>query len=231
MMPGKSIVPPFARTERELVRAAQQGNQRAIEYLITTYEPICKLIRSQMYKLDRSRTQHDELRAAANVALLEALHNFDATRGTKFTTYAFQYVRGAMLKALFAGTKPPSDNEHRPAVRLVSVDAPTTTDDSDDSEGYERELYSRDKQYGIDPGYDRVLTADRDAEIRAFVAGLGDGQRGIVVDLFWHHKTHAEIATERGSAVPRCHARSRAPTSAGARRSPGTRSRSQPNRP
>jgi DNA-directed RNA polymerase specialized sigma24 family protein len=111
-------------------------------------------------------------------------------------------VRGAMLKVLFAGSRPPSDEEQTRAVRLVSIEAPTTGEDAAENEGYERELFARDTQYGIDPGYDRVLTADRDAEIRAFVAGLGDGQRSIVVDLFWHHRTHAEIAKERGVSRP-----------------------------
>lgn len=199
-MLGKPIVPPFARTERDLVRAAQAGDQTAVAYLVTGYEPVCRLVRSQMRKLDRTGNQHDELRAVANLALLEALPNFDPARGAKFTTYAFQYVRGAMLKSLFPGQRASRD-ESKPIVRLVRLDAPAT-DAADDSEGYERELFARDKDYGIDPGYDRVLTTDRDADIRAFVSGLGDGQRGIVIDLFWHHKTHLEVATDRGVSRP-----------------------------
>ena len=153
-----------------------------------------------MRKLDRTGHQHDELRAVANLALLEALPNFHPSRGAKFTTYAFHYVRGAMLKALFPGQRSSLDKS-KPTVRLVPLDAPAT-DAADDSEGYERELFARDKSYGIDPGYDRVLTADRDADVRAFVSELGDGQRGIVIDLFWHHKTHLEVATNRGVSRP-----------------------------
>lgn len=200
-MLGKSIVPPFARTERDLVRAARQGNPRAVEYLITKHEPVCKLIRSQMHKLDRSTNHHDDLRAAAHLALLDALRNFDATRGARFATYAFQYVRGAMLKTLFPGQRPSNDVDATPAIRLVTLDA-SIGSDAEDTEGYERELFARDQQYGVDPGYDRALTGDRDVAVCTFVDGLGDGQRGIVIDLFWHHKTHSEIAASRGVSRP-----------------------------
>lgn len=199
-MYGKSIVPPFARTERDLVRAAQAGNPRAVEYLITTHEPVCKLIGSQMRKLDRSGKHHDEMRAVANLALLEALPKFDLARGVKCTTFVFQHVRGAMLKAMFPGQRSPQD-EAKPTIRLVGLDAPVG-DDTDDDRGWERELFARDTEYGIDPGYARALTTDRDAAVRAFVASLGDGQRGIVIDLFWHSQTHLEIATDRGVSRP-----------------------------
>jgi DNA-directed RNA polymerase specialized sigma24 family protein len=34
------------------------------------------------------------------------------------------------------------------------------------------------------------------------VSRLADGQRDIVIDLFWHNKSHAEVARARGVSRP-----------------------------
>lgn len=199
-MLGKSIVPPFARSEHALLRAAQQGDERAIVYLITRYEPIRRVVGSQLRRLDRSGRHHDEMRAAANLALLEALRNFDPGRGARFATYAFQYVRGAMLRARFSAPKP-SSGSGAPRIEIVGLDE-AATERNGNRQGYERELFAHDGSYGADVGYDRALAADRDAAVRAFVAGLVDGQREIVIDLFWRHRTHREVAVARGVSRP-----------------------------
>ena len=69
--------------------------------------------------------------------LLDALRNFDGGRAAKFTTYAYGYVRGAMLKALaFCRTwSTPADTPN--AVRWESLYGIATDDATDDDcDGY-----------------------------------------------------------------------------------------------
>lgn len=202
-MSGRSIVPTYARTERALIAAAQSGNRDAIEYLVAKYPPLQRIVGSLLFRLDRSGQHHDDLRAAAHLALLDALRNYDGDRAAKFTTYAYSYVRGAMLKALaFCRKWSTADDELR-AVRWVPLHSKATDDATDgDGEHFERELLRRDPDYGIDRRFGRALHADRDADVRRFVSSLADDQRAIVFDLFWHDKTHAEIAAERGVSRP-----------------------------
>ncbi len=197
-MSGMPIVPPFARTERDLICAAQAGDAQAVSYLLTKYEPVLRLISSLMRTLDPARRQRDELRGAANLALLEALPKFDLTRGVKFTTYAWYCVRGAMLMVLFPDQRSSLD---KPTPPLFSLDA-QIDGDADDTARFERDLLGRDPQHGLDPELDRALDADRDAAVRRFVTRLPEGQRGIVVDIFWQDKTHVEIAQQRGVSRP-----------------------------
>lgn len=201
-MTGKSIVPVSSLCEFDLVLAAQDGDKRAVEHLITAHEPICKIVRSLMYKLDRTGLHHDDLQGAANIGILRALPNYDASRETSFSSYAFYYVRGEMLKTLYLN-KGVSASRTAPKMRLISIDAPSPTEDGEASDySFERELFARDADYGADPGIARVLTADRDAAVRRFVSRLSDGQRDIVVDLFWHDKATTDVARERNVSSP-----------------------------
>jgi RNA polymerase sigma factor (sigma-70 family) len=200
-MHGKSIVHPTFRSDDRLVRAARDGDERAIAYLITQHPGVCKLVRSLQNKLDRQRINHDELRAVANLALIDAIRNFNPSLGVKFTTYAYIYVRGAMMKSLYPHKASWSANDTDPPVRLVGLDAGAVIDDPD-AERYERELFARDRQYGIDPGYDRIEASDRDDAIASFVERLVPNQRDIVIDIYWGSKTHQQIASERGVSRP-----------------------------
>lgn len=195
-MPGKSIIPPFARAERDLVRAAQAGNPQAVSYLLTTYEPVCSLIAWEARRLDCSGRYHDDLRGAANLAILEALPKFDLLRGFKFTTYVGSYVRSAMLKVLYPHKRSASER-----LRLVSLDAQLASE-GDDPRRLQRDVLAQDPRHGVDLDLERVQDADRDAAVRRWVSGLPEGQKGIVVDIFWGDQSHADIARRRGVSRP-----------------------------
>jgi RNA polymerase sigma factor (sigma-70 family) len=197
-MHGKPIVPVRLRSEAELVRAAQGGDQDAVEYLVTRYPPVWRLVRSLERRLNR-RDLHDELLAAANLAILEALLRFDGRRGARFTTYIYHYIRGAMLEVLYPQDRGRKDRRRDgDLVRLVGLG----DRDTEVGGSYEHELRARDDGYGLDAGYASLLEADRNADVRAFVIGLPDNQRDIVIDLFWRQRTHADLARERGVSRP-----------------------------
>lgn len=61
------------------------------------------LVRAIAWKTHQRVSRHvelDDLVAYGQVGLLEAIAAFDATRGRKFTTYAWHRIRGAMLDGL-----------------------------------------------------------------------------------------------------------------------------------
>ncbi len=200
-MHGKDTIPTRFWSEGRLIGAAQSGNSRAVEYLVTMYPPVRSLIGSLKRSVDPHNVAPAELEAAGRLAVLEALRGFDRERGVRFTTYAYHFIRGAMLAELYPHVERRRDSQGTPnRLRLVSFDE-QYDDDAEDVDGYERELHRRDPEYGIDPGYARVEDV-RPAAVRAFVGALPDNQRTIVEAVFWGDRTHAELAAERGVSRP-----------------------------
>ena len=57
-----------------------------------------KLINSVIYKSFRFYKDKDDLFQAGYIGLIEAYNNYDSTKDTKFTTYAYPYIYGEMYK-------------------------------------------------------------------------------------------------------------------------------------
>jgi RNA polymerase sigma factor (sigma-70 family) len=200
-MSGKHIVPTQYRSEALLVRAAQNGDHRAIEHLLLAHPPIRSLIGSLKRQVDPHGHATEDLEGSARVALLEALRSFRANRGARFTTYAYYYLHGAMLKALYPASERYRHNGVRARVRLVPLEQPSGPEDEHYA-GHEQQLLNNDPGYGIDPGYGRVENADRDATVVRFVATLPPSQRQIATAVFWDGQTHGEVAASRGVSRP-----------------------------
>jgi len=138
-----------------------------------------------------------DLESAGRLALLEALQHFEAGRRAKFTTYAYHFVRGAMLAEMYPHVERRRGHANGgERVRLVAL-----AQGADGNVGYESDLLDRDPDYGTDPGFARVEDV-RPAAVRAFVAGLPVSQREIVEAVYWDERTHDEIAVERGVSRP-----------------------------
>jgi RNA polymerase sigma factor (sigma-70 family) len=201
-MNGRASVSQNYRSERQLVREAQAGDRRAVAYLLTEYPPVRALIGSLRRSIDPLNVARDELESAGRLAALEALGSFDGERGVKFTTYAYHFIRGAMLAELYPYVERRRESEDGPQrLRLVSLKRGFDNEGSDDNDGYESELLSRDPEYGIDPGFGRVEDRRFDA-VRAFVATLPASQRAIIEAVFWGEQTHGQIAAARGVSRP-----------------------------
>src|SRR5581483_1789721 len=197
-MNGRMSVPEKCRSEAGLVRAAQSGDCRAKEYLLTQHPPVLALLASLRRSIDPFNLAAADLEAAGRLALLEALPRFDASRGAKFTTYAYHFVRGAMLAELYPHVERRREqSKGGERVRLVALAAHGTGGD----DGYESDLLAHDPDYGADPGFACVEDV-RPAAVRAFVASLPASQREIVEAVYWDERTHDEIAVERGVSRP-----------------------------
>jgi RNA polymerase sigma factor (sigma-70 family) len=197
-MNGRLSVPEKYRSELALVRAAQSGDCRAKEYLLTQHPPVLALLASLRRSIDSFNLAAADLEAAGRLALLEALQRFDASRGAKFTTYAYHYMRGAMLAELYPHVERRRERSSgADRVTLVAL----VEQDSDRAAGYESDLLAHDPDYGTDTEFARVEDV-RPAAVRAFVASLPASQREIVEAVYWDERTHEEIADERGVSRP-----------------------------
>src|SRR5262249_24394485 len=179
----------------------QSGDCRAREYLLTQHPPVVALLASLRRSIDPLNLAPADLESAGRLALLEALQRFDPGRGAKFTTYAYHFVRGAMLAELYPHVERNRERERGDdRIRLVAL-AGAGKQGAVGDEDYQRDLLARDPHYGTDPGFASVDDT-RPAAVRAFVAGLPVSQREIVEAVFWGEQTHDEVAAARGVIRP-----------------------------
>jgi len=182
------------------VNAAQQGSHLAGEYLVVGYGPIQRLIKSLARSLDPLDLAGDELTAAARLGILEALRRFDPDRSVRFSTYAYNFIRGEMTKARYSQGRRREWNAGRPSPKLVPLS--TESDDEITEQTCEAELFARDSSFGLDRGYSGVEKEPSMEAVRAFVATLPPGQHAVIRDVFWGGQSHAETARRRGVSRP-----------------------------
>ncbi len=91
--PGKERI---ARN-RELLRAAQQGDEGATETLITENMGLVRRVASRF--LDRG-TEYEDLLQIGTLGMLRAVRSFDLERGTAFSTYAVPLIIGEIRRHL-----------------------------------------------------------------------------------------------------------------------------------
>jgi RNA polymerase sigma factor (sigma-70 family) len=185
-MHGKHVVHLERCPEAALVDAAKAGDESAVERLLISFPPIRGIVRSLSRYYDPAGHAGEELEAAARLGLVEALRRFDPDRGVKFTTFAYDFVRGAMLKALYSNAQRRDRAAGRKPVMVVPF-APESEECETPKAGPEAELAQRENHYGIEPGFGALLPPN---------------QRGIVRDVFWHGMSHAEAAQRRGTSRP-----------------------------
>jgi RNA polymerase sigma factor (sigma-70 family) len=196
-MYGKNAVHLDCCSEEELVGAAKAGDDVALERLLESYPPIRRIIRSLSRRYDPDGHAREELGAAARLGLIEALRGFKPGREVKFTTYAFNFVRGEMLKALYSQGQRREWRARRPHIALVPLQATSV-----DGNVVEEELASRDESFGVETGYAVAERRPSEEAVRHFVAELPENQREIVHDVFWDGMSHTEAAERRGVSRP-----------------------------
>lgn len=83
--------------ERELAREIRQGSQDAIDVLVESNLSFVAKVASEYRYLG---IPFEDLLNEGNVGLIEAAHRFDASKDTKFISYAIWWIRKSILKAL-----------------------------------------------------------------------------------------------------------------------------------
>lgn len=200
-MYGKRVVHLERCSEAVLVDAAKDGDEDALKRLLIGFPPIRGTVSSLARFYDPADRAGDELEAAARLGVIEALRRFDAARGVKFTTFAYNFIRGAMLKALYSNAQRRHWAAGRRAMSFVPFGSESEEGENPEG-GPEAKLARRDDHYGVDAGYAKVERQPSEQAVRDFVAQLPSNQRGIVRDVFWGGMSHAEAAQRRGVSRP-----------------------------
>jgi RNA polymerase sigma factor (sigma-70 family) len=78
--------------ERALLESAQRGDRRALEKVVLAHRPLVIAL-ARRYGGPTSRQNWDDLVAEGMLALVDAARRYDASRGTRFATYAQHWVR------------------------------------------------------------------------------------------------------------------------------------------
>lgn len=107
-------------TNEQLIEAYRSGDKAALEQLIMQNKGLIAKLANK-YMAVYKGGDYDDLMQEGSIGLLRAVETYDQSKG-KFSTYAFLWIRQAMLKAM------------RGQVDTVSLDE-TITDDSDTTLG------------------------------------------------------------------------------------------------
>jgi RNA polymerase primary sigma factor len=83
--------------EKNLARDIQNGNQEALNELVESNLSFVAKVASEYRSLG---LPFEDLLNEGNVGLIEAAHRFDASKDTKFISYAIWWIRKSILKAL-----------------------------------------------------------------------------------------------------------------------------------
>jgi RNA polymerase sigma factor for flagellar operon FliA len=95
-MPSPSVLHSLAsRAPR-----AKNRKQRQKEVALSRYAPLVKYVVDRLALHLPKSVERDDLISAAIIGLFDALEKYDASKGTKFETYAIWRIRGAILDEL-----------------------------------------------------------------------------------------------------------------------------------
>jgi RNA polymerase sigma factor FliA len=95
-MPTPSVLHTLAhRTPR-----SRNRKQRQKEVALSKYAPLVKYVVDRLALHLPKSVERDDLISAAIIGLFDALEKYDASKGTKFETYAIWRIRGAILDEL-----------------------------------------------------------------------------------------------------------------------------------
>jgi RNA polymerase sigma factor for flagellar operon FliA len=99
--PPVPVIAELRPTAQELWQRYHKRADINIENaLVEQYLPLVSAIMGRLAMTLPDHVDHDDLRSAGLVGLLQAMRNYDPTCGTSFETYARVRIRGAMLDEL-----------------------------------------------------------------------------------------------------------------------------------
>lgn len=79
---------------------SRNRKERQKEVALSKYAPLVKYVVDRLALHLPKSVERDDLTSAAIIGLFDALEKFDASKGTKFETYAIWRIRGAILDEL-----------------------------------------------------------------------------------------------------------------------------------
>jgi len=132
--------------EHVLARDVKGGSRRALNELIVSNLSFVVKVASEYRNLG---LPFEDLLNEGNLGLIEAAHRYDASKGTKFITYAIWWIRKSILKAL---------SEHSNLVRVPTYQMKKVREIRDVETTLSRRLGRRPRREEISERLDRSLS-------------------------------------------------------------------------
>lgn len=204
-MQERHFAPSEATSEDRLIRFAKQGQSHAMRQLLNEYKPLLGLIGKLRNKIDPDHTvPFDEILSAGQMGALLALKRYRPDSAAKFITYAYNDIRGEIIRAVYPDGPSPDDEDEKLVFTSLNEENGWAA-----MERYEAKEFERDPDYGRGEGFDRLEKLEdleergrRATAVRSFVRSLPTGERTVVEGHFFAGQTHAALARERGVTRP-----------------------------
>lgn len=176
--------------QKALIEAAQRPTSAtsgaAKERLLRAYEP---LMRREIKLAKTPSGLYEDALQAAREGCLEALVRFDLSRGVPFGAYARNYIKGRVLRAVYAKVRRSGSSESSPSVnRVVSLDERLGNSD----------LTRGDLLVEPGDGIRHVEAGIAFERVRGFVSSLPPRQGYVIRRVFFEGQTQSSVATELG---------------------------------
>lgn len=170
----------------ELIKQAQNGDDKAFSELIKQYSP---LISSIVRKYFLAGFEVEDLMQVGYISLIKAIKNYDDKNGANFSTYLYMVVQGDIKNEI---TKS-QNNKNATLNNALSLDL--TLEDDDDEEGYSPWAYLFVSDDSIE---DEVIKEQKIKTILdTLKQNLDKEERGIL-SLYLQGYKYAEIASKQG---------------------------------
>jgi len=134
------------KQEQSLAANIKNGCKASLKELIESNLSFVVKVASEYRNLG---LPFEDLLNEGNVGLIEAAHRYDATKGTKFITYAIWWIRKSILRAL---------SEHSNLVRVPTYQMKKVREIRDAENSLRRKLGRRPKREEISNRLDRSLS-------------------------------------------------------------------------
>jgi RNA polymerase sporulation-specific sigma factor len=174
--------------DAELVARARQGNDRALDALLSRYR---NFARSKARSFFLVGADKEDVVQEGMIGLYKAIRDFDLEQQTPFRAFAELCVSRQILTAI----KTANRNKHRPLNTSVSLDAPAHTEDLDHTVGDDLVAPAQ-----LDPA-EVVISAEEIAALRDNMRDRLTELEGSVLGLYMDGKSYEEIAGALGAHV------------------------------
>jgi RNA polymerase primary sigma factor len=162
--------------EKELGRAAQAGDRRAVNRLVESNLRFVIQVAKQYQGMGLDLA---DLIAFGNIGLFEAAERFDPDKGVKFITFAVWYIRAELQKALNDLSRTVRIPSHRTATEEYSTKSISTPVGDDEN----KETYA-DRYLAADSIKSARDTQDLQYDLQRALAQLKPKQRAAITRFY-----------------------------------------------
>ncbi|MDQ4142388.1 MAG: RNA polymerase sporulation sigma factor SigH [Actinomycetota bacterium] len=179
----------LVQTDERLAQAARDGDEFALEQLLTRYRHYARA-KARTYFL--AGADREDIVQEGMIGLFKAIRDFDPGHNTAFRAFAELCITRQIITAIKTATR----QKHMPLNSYVSLNKPL-----EDADGGERALADSLVSTAVLDPADLVISAEEIANIRNSVDQLLSELETEVLGLYMDGKSYQEIADMLGRHV------------------------------